>query len=176
MAHRHSYQLPVTQQKPQPQSVAHEFNAKPAASISDFRAEARISEQVPIISPSPSITSQIVPVPVLIADSHTVTPLEGNRTRGSDAVGAAHDGSRKRKRKRKHRQRHHHMKNRRLRAERRHNHNRDHHHTVGRHENRICRHRLIDHCSWPQCNRACPRLYNPLTGKLHQPVPPLISP
>jgi hypothetical protein len=28
-----------------------------------------------------------------------------------------------------------------------------------------CRYKLIDHCSWAQCNRGCPRLYNPLTGK-----------
>nr|CAG4643802.1 EOG090X02ZJ [Lepidurus arcticus] len=25
--------------------------------------------------------------------------------------------------------------------------------------------RLIDHCSWPQCNRGCPKLHNPITGE-----------
>jgi len=25
---------------------------------------------------------------------------------------------------------------------------------------------LIDHCQWPQCNKGCPRLYNPLTGNV----------
>lgn len=170
MAHRHPRQLPVTQNALQQQSVADKLDPEPVVSIADVRAEARISEQVPIISPSPSITSQIVPVPVPITDSQSVAPRQGNRTRGSEA-GATQEGMRKRKRKRKHRQRHHHMKNRRLRAERNH-----HHHHTGRHENKICRHRLMDHCSWPQCNRACPRLYNPLTGKLQQPMPPLPFP
>lgn len=28
-----------------------------------------------------------------------------------------------------------------------------------------CKHKFIDKCSWPQCNRECPRLRNPFTGK-----------
>lgn len=28
-----------------------------------------------------------------------------------------------------------------------------------------CKYKLIDNCSWPQCNRGCPRLINPFTGK-----------
>lgn len=31
-----------------------------------------------------------------------------------------------------------------------------------------CRVHLMDSCSWPQCNRSCPRLYNPFTGKLNR--------
>ena len=30
-----------------------------------------------------------------------------------------------------------------------------------------CQTRHIDRCSWPQCNRSCPKLHNPLTGWLH---------
>jgi hypothetical protein len=29
----------------------------------------------------------------------------------------------------------------------------------------LCHHHLVDHCSWPQCNRGCPRLHNPFTGE-----------
>nr|CAG4651670.1 EOG090X02ZJ [Triops cancriformis] len=29
----------------------------------------------------------------------------------------------------------------------------------------VCQSRAIDHCSWPQCNRGCPKLHNPLTGE-----------
>ena len=28
-----------------------------------------------------------------------------------------------------------------------------------------CPQRHVDTCSWPQCNRSCPKLHNPLTGK-----------
>jgi hypothetical protein len=27
-----------------------------------------------------------------------------------------------------------------------------------------CRSKLVDTCSWPQCNRSCPKLHNPVTG------------
>ena len=30
-----------------------------------------------------------------------------------------------------------------------------------------CRTKLIDNCSWPHCNRSCPKLKNPKTGKYH---------
>ncbi|GAB1609026.1 palmitoleoylnotum1-like,protein carboxylesterase NOTUM [Argonauta hians] len=30
--------------------------------------------------------------------------------------------------------------------------------------NEVCRRRLVDNCQWPQCNSACPKLVNPLTG------------
>lgn len=33
----------------------------------------------------------------------------------------------------------------------------------------LCHHALVDTCSWPQCNRSCPRLHNPFTGKLNEP-------
>ena len=29
-----------------------------------------------------------------------------------------------------------------------------------------CKPKLIDNCSWPHCNRSCPKLKNPKTGKL----------
>lgn len=29
----------------------------------------------------------------------------------------------------------------------------------------LCYHWLVDECSWPQCNRACPRLHDPFTGE-----------
>ncbi|XP_073990486.1 palmitoleoyl-protein carboxylesterase notum isoform X2 [Rhodnius prolixus] len=29
----------------------------------------------------------------------------------------------------------------------------------------ICRQRLIERCSWPQCNQLCPKLHNPYTGE-----------
>ncbi|XP_022706381.1 palmitoleoyl-protein carboxylesterase notum1-like [Varroa jacobsoni] len=29
----------------------------------------------------------------------------------------------------------------------------------------LCHHRLIDECTWPQCNSRCPPLLNPFTGK-----------
>ena len=29
----------------------------------------------------------------------------------------------------------------------------------------FCQHRLVDRCTWPQCNRVCPKLHNPFTGK-----------
>ncbi|RWS16397.1 protein notum-like protein [Dinothrombium tinctorium] len=29
----------------------------------------------------------------------------------------------------------------------------------------VCNHFLIDSCSWPQCNRGCPKLHNPFTGE-----------
>lgn len=29
----------------------------------------------------------------------------------------------------------------------------------------LCRHRLVDGCAWPQCNRRCPRVLDPLTGR-----------
>ena len=29
-----------------------------------------------------------------------------------------------------------------------------------------CHFKLIDRCSWPHCNRSCPKLKNPDTGKL----------
>lgn len=35
----------------------------------------------------------------------------------------------------------------------------------GDNNQKMCQYHLMDHCSWPQCNRGCPRLYNPLTGK-----------
>uniref|UniRef100_A0A0A9Y990 Uncharacterized protein n=1 Tax=Lygus hesperus TaxID=30085 RepID=A0A0A9Y990_LYGHE len=28
-----------------------------------------------------------------------------------------------------------------------------------------CRHRLVERCSWPQCNHSCPKLHNPFTGE-----------
>ncbi|KAF5295937.1 hypothetical protein FQA39_LY12709 [Lamprigera yunnana] len=28
-----------------------------------------------------------------------------------------------------------------------------------------CPHRRLERCSWPQCNRSCPRLHNPFTGE-----------
>lgn len=168
MAHRHLHHVPVVAQ-----SVTTEPPAQPIVSMSDVRAEARISEQVPIISASPPITSQIVPVPASLLDPQTVAQVDGNRTRGSDS-GVTQDSPRKRKKKRKHR--HHRMKNRRMRADKNQTHSRHHHHHSGRHDNKICRYRLMDRCSWPQCNRACPRLYNPLTGKQQQPVHPLLSP
>ncbi|XP_054272506.1 palmitoleoyl-protein carboxylesterase NOTUM [Macrosteles quadrilineatus] len=28
-----------------------------------------------------------------------------------------------------------------------------------------CQHRLIERCSWPQCNHSCPKLRNPFTGE-----------
>lgn len=37
------------------------------------------------------------------------------------------------------------------------------HSTAGR--VRCCGHRRIDSCSWPQCNRSCPRVRNPFTGE-----------
>ncbi|XP_018334994.1 palmitoleoyl-protein carboxylesterase NOTUM isoform X2 [Agrilus planipennis] len=30
---------------------------------------------------------------------------------------------------------------------------------------RPCHDRLLERCSWPQCNRSCPRLHNPFTGE-----------
>nr|CAG4640708.1 EOG090X02ZJ [Eulimnadia texana] len=29
----------------------------------------------------------------------------------------------------------------------------------------FCQHRVTDRCSWPQCNRMCPKLHNPFTGE-----------
>lgn len=29
----------------------------------------------------------------------------------------------------------------------------------------FCSHRLVDRCTWPQCNRVCPKLHNPFTGE-----------
>lgn len=29
----------------------------------------------------------------------------------------------------------------------------------------LCHHRLVDECTWPQCNAKCPRLRNPFTGE-----------
>ncbi|CAN7982111.1 unnamed protein product [Ixodes pacificus] len=29
----------------------------------------------------------------------------------------------------------------------------------------LCKHWLMDSCTWPQCNRHCPRMLNPLTGQ-----------
>ncbi|CAN7999438.1 unnamed protein product, partial [Ixodes hexagonus] len=29
----------------------------------------------------------------------------------------------------------------------------------------LCQHWLMDSCTWPQCNRHCPRMLNPLTGQ-----------
>jgi len=28
-----------------------------------------------------------------------------------------------------------------------------------------CKARHVDVCSWPQCNRSCPKLHNPMTGE-----------
>lgn len=28
-----------------------------------------------------------------------------------------------------------------------------------------CPQKHVDTCSWPQCNRSCPKLHNPLTGE-----------
>lgn len=28
-----------------------------------------------------------------------------------------------------------------------------------------CHYRLLERCSWPQCNHSCPRLHNPFTGE-----------
>ncbi|XP_031334344.1 palmitoleoyl-protein carboxylesterase NOTUM-like isoform X2 [Photinus pyralis] len=28
----------------------------------------------------------------------------------------------------------------------------------------VCSHRRLERCTWPQCNRSCPRLHNPFTG------------
>ena len=33
-------------------------------------------------------------------------------------------------------------------------------------QGRQCRAKLVDNCSWPHCNRSCPKLKNPETGKL----------
>lgn len=33
------------------------------------------------------------------------------------------------------------------------------------HSRDMCSHALVDRCSWPQCNRSCPRLHNPFTGE-----------
>lgn len=62
--------------------------------------------------------------------------------------------SRRRKRKRKHNNRHnrHHVQN--------YNQKKGRKFAYGKY----CRHHFMDSCSWPQCNRACPTLYNPLTG------------
>lgn len=30
---------------------------------------------------------------------------------------------------------------------------------------RLCIHRRIERCSWPQCNHTCPKLHNPFTGE-----------
>lgn len=36
---------------------------------------------------------------------------------------------------------------------------------TNKHHRDPCHEWLIDECSWPQCNRACPRLQNPFTGE-----------
>lgn len=28
-----------------------------------------------------------------------------------------------------------------------------------------CQQRLIERCTWPQCNHSCPKLHNPFTGE-----------
>ncbi|KAK5650413.1 hypothetical protein RI129_001442 [Pyrocoelia pectoralis] len=30
---------------------------------------------------------------------------------------------------------------------------------------KVCSHRRLERCTWPQCNRSCPRLHNPFTGE-----------
>ncbi|RWS28763.1 palmitoleoyl-protein carboxylesterase NOTUM-like protein [Leptotrombidium deliense] len=65
---------------------------------------------------------------------------------------------RRKKRKRKNRRRHPRLKRS---KERKHGHDR---HRWLLHED-LCDHHLIDSCSWPQCNRGCPRLHNPFTGE-----------
>lgn len=30
---------------------------------------------------------------------------------------------------------------------------------------RLCIHRRLERCSWPQCNHSCPKLHNPFTGE-----------
>lgn len=30
---------------------------------------------------------------------------------------------------------------------------------------RLCIHRKLERCSWPQCNHSCPKLHNPFTGE-----------
>lgn len=30
---------------------------------------------------------------------------------------------------------------------------------------RLCVHRRLERCSWPQCNHSCPKLHNPFTGE-----------
>lgn len=71
---------------------------------------------------------------------------------------------RKKKRKRKHRRRHQHLnstsRNKRTTKERLFNHER---HRWLMHED-LCHHWALDSCSWPQCNRDCPKLHNPFTG------------
>ncbi|KAL1131741.1 hypothetical protein AAG570_011354, partial [Ranatra chinensis] len=29
----------------------------------------------------------------------------------------------------------------------------------------VCKQRLVERCSWPQCNHSCPKLHNPFTGE-----------
>lgn len=33
-----------------------------------------------------------------------------------------------------------------------------------RYHDNLCQHHRLDHCAWPQCNLACPKLRNPFTG------------
>lgn len=56
---------------------------------------------------------------------------------------------RRRKRKRKHRHRHNNNFNKRSKFP----------------YGKFCRYHYIDNCSWPQCNRGCPKYYNPITGR-----------
>ena len=139
--------------------MAHKYSivSKPVA------PEVTISvESVDIWSSTPPVTqsssSQVPFEKMLITNSAAAGSVSiEDRDRGVDITIPIRN--RKRKRKRKHRQQH------------RHNHHyhqsknrRDPDHQRFRHDNRICRFRLIDHCSWPQCNKACPRLFNPFTG------------
>ncbi|XP_022911486.1 palmitoleoyl-protein carboxylesterase NOTUM [Onthophagus taurus] len=41
------------------------------------------------------------------------------------------------------------------------------HHNQKQHQRRPshCHHRRLEKCSWPQCNRSCPKLHNPYTGE-----------
>ncbi|XP_046671188.1 palmitoleoyl-protein carboxylesterase NOTUM [Homalodisca vitripennis] len=65
---------------------------------------------------------------------------------------------------RKRRRRKNRNKNRgKKRKERRGNKMRPQRSAVGREQ--ACQHRLIERCSWPQCNHSCPKLRNPFTGE-----------
>ncbi|XP_071038282.1 palmitoleoyl-protein carboxylesterase notum1 isoform X2 [Parasteatoda tepidariorum] len=92
--------------------------------------------------------------------------LENNSTESredTDSIESVVDKEEKRKQRRKERKRKRQNRNKKRKKNSRKEYLRVRHRWT-LHED-LCYHWLVDECTWPQCNRACPRLHDPFTGE-----------
>ncbi|KAG8178958.1 hypothetical protein JTE90_013114 [Oedothorax gibbosus] len=117
-------------------------------------------------NPPPTLSSGVHP------DAPTASPRVGRRKSESNSTtpnhrdeeaGLSSEEERRRRRRKERKRRRNHNKNKKRKKNSRREYLRVRHRWT-LHED-LCEHWLADECSWPQCNRACPRLHDPFTGE-----------